>query len=123
MQNIANAPRSGHLLRRLQQTWTYGPSRRASGGASPRAYHLDAPPDGLTTTDWNRRTNLHHAGTGLTHLGELGLGLQYNDITAAAWDATLLPDTDSGSDDVTESVASSIDSNDNVYVFLKSSFS
>ena len=62
--NTANAQRPGHLLRRLQRTWTYGPSRRAS----PRAYYSHAPRDGLTTTDWNRRTNLHHAGIGLTHL-------------------------------------------------------
>ena len=50
-----------------------------------------------------------------TSAGELELGLQDNDITAAAWDASLLPDTDSGLDDATESVTSSIDSNDNVY--------
>ena len=50
-----------------------------------------------------------------TPAGELGLGLQDNDITAAAWDVPLLPDTDSGSDDATESVVDSIDSNDNVY--------
>ena len=50
-----------------------------------------------------------------TPAGELGLGLQDNDITAAAWDAPLLPDTDSGSDDATESVTSSIDSTDNVF--------
>ena len=48
-----------------------------------------------------------------TPAGELGLGLQDNDITAAAWD--VLPDTDSGSDDATDSVVDSIDSNDNVY--------
>ena len=46
-----------------------------------------------------------------TPAGELGLGLQDNDITAAAWDVPLLPDTD----DATESVVDSIDSNDNVY--------
>ena len=40
------------------------PSRRAS----PRAYYSHAPLDGWTTTDWNRRTNLLHAGIGLTHL-------------------------------------------------------
>ena len=50
-----------------------------------------------------------------TPAGELGLGLQDNYITAAAWDVPLLPDTDSGSDDATESVVNSIDSNDNVY--------
>ena len=50
-----------------------------------------------------------------TPAGELGLGLQDNDIAAAAWDVPLLPDTDSGSDDATESVVDSIDSNDNVY--------
>ena len=38
-------------------------------------------------------------------VGELGLGLQDNDITAAAWDVPLLPDTGLGSDDATESVA------------------
>ena len=38
-----------------------------------------------------------------------------NDITAAAWDVPLLPDTDSDSDDATESDVDSIDSNDNVY--------
>ena len=48
-------------------------------------------------------------------MGELGLGLYDNDITAAAWDVPLLPDTDLGSDDTTESVVGSIDSNDNVY--------
>ena len=42
----------------------------------------------------------------------LGLGLQDNDITAAAWDVPLLPDTESGSDDATDSVVDSIDSND-----------
>ena len=69
VQNTANASRLGHLLRRLQHTWTSGPSRRVS----PRAYYLHAPLDGPTTTDWNRRINLHHAGTGLTHLrGSLG---------------------------------------------------
>ena len=50
-----------------------------------------------------------------TPAGELGLGLQDNDITAAAWDVPLLSDTNSDSDDATESVATSIDSNDNVY--------
>ena len=50
-----------------------------------------------------------------TPAGELGLGLQDNDRTAAAWDIPLLLDTDSGSDDATESVVDSIDSNDNVY--------
>ena len=50
-----------------------------------------------------------------TPAGELGLRLQDNDITAAAWDVPLLPDTDSGSDDATESVVDSIDSNDNIY--------
>ena len=49
-----------------------------------------------------------------TPAGELGLGLQDNDITAAAWDVPLLPDTDSGSDDATKSVVDSIDSNYNV---------
>ena len=38
----------------------------------------------------------------------LGLGLQDNDITAAAWDVPLLPDTDSGSHDTTESITLSI---------------
>ena len=49
-----------------------------------------------------------------TPAGELGFGLQDNDITAAAWDVPLLPETDSDSDDATESVMDSIDSNDNV---------
>ena len=43
------------------------------------------------------------------------LGLQDNDITAVTWDVPLLSDMDSGSDDATESIATSIDSNDNVY--------
>ena len=47
-----------------------------------------------------------------TPAGELGLGLQDNDITATAWDVPLLPDTESGSDDATDSVVDSIDSND-----------
>ena len=50
-----------------------------------------------------------------TPAGELGLGLQDNDITAAAWDVPLLPGTDSGLDDAKEGVLDGIASNDNVY--------
>ena len=50
-----------------------------------------------------------------TPAGELGLGLQDNDITAAAWDVPVLPDTESGLDDAAKSVADNIDSNAHVY--------
>ena len=50
-----------------------------------------------------------------TPAGELGLGLQDNDITAAACDVPVLPDTESGLDDAAESVADNIDSNANSY--------
>ena len=41
--------------------------------------------------------------------------LQSCDIAAAAWYAPLLPDTDSNTDDSTESVVDSIDSDDKVH--------
>ena len=87
VQNTANAAglglyRVGRVYpRRQQRTWTSGPSWRVS----PRANYLHALPDGLMTIDWNRKTNLHHAGNGQTHLRvSPGLGLLDNDITAAA---------------------------------------
>ena len=71
----------------------------------------------------DRRLELHDKPASCRHrpntpAGELGLGLQDNDLTAVALDVPLLvvlPDTDSGSDDATESLAESIDSNDNVH--------
>ena len=66
-----------------------------------------------TPTRWaedQRLKSQDHAGIGLKPAG--GLGLEDNNLTSAAWDVSLLPDTDSGSDNAPKSIVESIDSND-----------
>ena len=88
-----------------------GPLRRASA----RAYYSHASPDALMTTEsQDEPASRRHRPN--TPAGELGLGLQDNGITAAAWDVPILPDTNPGLAYAMESVVDSIDSNNNIYV-------